>query len=156
MKGVQELWPTILPLPSFFPPPSSSRHRSRYGTCLSRLPRWHYYSHIIIRLRPTHSFGRIGQTCLSAPQRLRLALLLTGVASRLAVPSPSFLRRIASVREFKWKRKKIYSSRNYRVSRVECKTEFHCVSPLPIPLLISASSSFARQVEFYLAHFRLP
>ena len=33
------------------------------------------------------------------------------------------------MREFKRKRKKIYSARNYQVSRVECKTEFHCVSP---------------------------
>ena len=43
------------------------------------VPRWHFLSHFI---RPIHSFGWIGQTCL---RRLRLARLRSGrVVSRRA------------------------------------------------------------------------
>ena len=94
--------------PSFLPsnPPSSSRHRSRYGT---------------------RSFGRDGiSMVISLPPSF-----IRANRANLFVPSPPFgaaslryidssscprslQRNIASVREFKWRRKKIYSVRNYR------------------------------------------
>ena len=61
---------------------------------------------------PLHSFGRIGQTCLRPPSPPFGAASLR-YRDSLSCPR-SLLRNIASVREFKWRRKKIYSVRNYR------------------------------------------
>lgn len=132
--------------PSFLPsnPPSSSRHRSRYGT---------------------RSFGRDGiSMVISLPpsfiraNRANLFVPSTPLRYRDLSCPRSLLRNIASVREFKWRRKKIYSVRNYRslLSRMQNGVSLLLSPCLTPPLLISSSSSFLRPVEFYLAHFQLP
>ena len=68
--------------------------------------RWHFYGHFIA---PFIHSGESGKPVCALPSVWRCFAPVSGL-----VVVPSLLRNIASVREFKWRRKKIYSVRNYR------------------------------------------